>query len=49
MFVGDHDNDVEIAKTAGFSIAFNSKSEKLNDAVDVVIRKKDLKEILNYI
>ncbi|MBN1157150.1 HAD family phosphatase [Candidatus Woesearchaeota archaeon] len=48
-FVGDHDNDVEIAKAAGFSIAFNSKSKQLNLAVDVVIKKKDLREILQYI
>ncbi len=49
MFIGDHDNDVDIAKTAGFSIAFNSKSEELNRAVDVVITKKNLREILQYI
>jgi len=49
MFVGDHDNDVEIAKAAGFSIAFNSKSEKLNAVCDAVIRKKDLREILRYV
>jgi len=48
-FVGDHDNDVEIAKLAGFSIAFNSKSEKLNAVCDAVIRKKDLREILRYV
>jgi len=49
MFVGDHDNDVEIAKSAGFTIAFNSKSEKLNEVADVVIKKKDLREILKYL
>lgn len=49
MFIGDHDNDVEIAKAAGFSIAFNSKSEKLNAVCDAVIRKKDLTEILKYL
>ena len=49
VFVGDHENDVEIAKAAGFSIAFNSKSEKLNEVSDVVIRKKDLREILKYL
>ncbi len=48
VFVGDHDNDVDIAKIAGFSIAFNSKSEKLNAVCDAVIRKKDLREILKY-
>jgi len=49
VFVGDHDNDIEIAKSAGLSIAFNSKSEKLNEVSDVVIKKKDLREILKYL
>lgn len=49
MFVGDHENDVEIAKLAGFAIAFNSKSEKLNEVADVVIKKKDLREILKHL
>jgi HAD superfamily phosphoserine phosphatase-like hydrolase len=48
MFVGDHENDVHIAEAAGFSIAFNSKSEELNEVSDVVIKKKDLREILEY-
>ncbi len=42
-------NDIEIAKLAGFSIAFNSKSEELNEVSDVVIEKKDLREILEYL
>jgi phosphoserine phosphatase len=49
VFVGDHDNDVEIAKEAGFSVAFNSKSAKLNGTANVVIKKKDLREILKYL
>lgn len=49
VFVGDHDNDIYIAELAGFTIAFNSKSEKLNKIADVVIKKKDLREILKYI
>lgn len=48
-FVGDHVNDIEIAKLAGFSIAFNSKSEELNEVSDVVIKKKDLREVLKYL
>jgi phosphoserine phosphatase SerB len=48
-FIGDHDNDIDIAKAAGFSIAFNSKSAKLNEIADVVIEKKDLREILKYL
>jgi phosphoserine phosphatase len=49
IFIGDHNNDIQIAKAAGFSIAFNSKSEELNEISDVVIQKKDLREILKYI
>jgi phosphoserine phosphatase len=49
VFVGDHDNDVDIAKLAGFAIAFNSKSKALNEACDVVINKKNLREILKYL
>jgi HAD superfamily phosphoserine phosphatase-like hydrolase len=49
VFVGDYDNDVEAAELAGFSIAFNSKSERLNAVADAVIEKKDLEEILKYL
>jgi phosphoserine phosphatase len=49
VFVGDHDNDVEIAKISGLSIAFNSKSVKLNKIADVVINKRDLRRILKYL
>ncbi len=49
VFIGDHENDVEIAKLAGFSISFNSKSENLNQVSDVVVKKKDLREILKYL
>ncbi|MFC1690894.1 HAD family hydrolase [Nanoarchaeota archaeon] len=48
IFVGDHENDIYIAETAGFSIAFNCKSDKLAQISDVVIEKKDLREILPY-
>ena len=47
MFIGDHDNDVEIAKTAGVAVAFNSKSDELIEVSDVVTN--DLKEILEYL
>jgi len=49
IFIGDHNNDLEIAQEAGLSIAFNSKSEKLNAIASHVIIKKDLKEILKII
>lgn len=49
VFIGDHHNDVNIAKIAGLSLAFNCKSDKLAQISDVLIKKKDLREILKYI
>lgn len=49
VFVGDNDNDLEIAKVAGFSIAFNCISDELAEVCDVVVQSKDLREILKYI
>ncbi|MBR9699760.1 HAD-IB family phosphatase [Candidatus Woesearchaeota archaeon] len=48
-FIGDHHNDVEIAKEAGLAMAFNAKSEELVKVSDVVVKEKDLKEILPYL
>lgn len=49
VFIGDHFNDVDIAKSVGLSIAFNPKDEELEKVCDVVIRKKDLREILKFV
>ncbi len=49
VFVGDNDNDIEIAKTAGLSFAFNSKSEELDSVSSVVIKDIDLRSILPHI
>ncbi len=49
VFVGDHHNDVDAAKEAGLSIAFNATDEQLRKIADIVIDKKDLREILPYI
>lgn len=49
VFVGDNHNDTHIAELAGLSIAFNCKSETLAEIADVVIEKKDLREILKHI
>lgn len=48
IFVGDNDNDVQVAKIAGLAISFNSKSAELDRSCHVVIKRKDLKEILKY-
>lgn len=49
VFIGDHDNDAKIAEEAGLGIAFNCKSDKLREVADVVIEKKDLREVLRYV
>ena len=49
VFVGDHDNDLKIAEEAGLSIAFNAHSEELKKVANVVVAKKDLREILKYV
>jgi phosphoserine phosphatase len=48
VFVGDAYNDVDVIKAAGLGIAFNAKRE-VTDVGDVVIEKKDLREILKYL
>ena len=41
-FVGDNINDIWIAQEAGFSIAFNCKSDKLAEVCNVEVKKEDL-------
>jgi len=47
-FIGDEVNDIPIFKKVGLSIAFNCFKEEVKKAVNIVIDKKDLKEILKY-
>ena len=47
--IGDNDNDIEIAQTAGLSIAFMHKSERLAQVSNVVVKDNNLKAILPYI
>jgi HAD superfamily PSPase-like hydrolase len=49
VFVGDNDNDVQAIEAAGLGIAFNPKSEKVKKAADVIIEKKDVREILVHL
>ena len=49
VHIGDHHNDVEIAKIAGLSIAFDCKDKELRKVANIVIEKKDLRETLRYI
>lgn len=48
-FVGDNFNDVEAAKVAGFSVAFNCRSVELADVCDVEVPGKDLRKILPHL
>ena len=47
--VGDSDGDVPMARICGFSIAFNSTSDKLNNIVDYVCKTDDFLEVFNLI
>ena len=49
VFVGDHHNDVKIAQVAGLSIAFDAKDKALREVCDIVIYKKDLREVLKFV
>ncbi len=48
IYVGDNDNDVEVAKSSGMAIAINSESEKLKGVCEVSVNG-DLREILEFI
>ena len=48
-FVGDNSNDIQAVKTSGLGISFNSKSEELDSAADIVIKDKDLREVLKHV
>jgi HAD superfamily phosphoserine phosphatase-like hydrolase len=48
-FVGDNYNDVAVARAAGFSIAFNCKSEELARTASVVVPGGDLTAVLPYL
>ena len=48
-FVGDSENDVWVARTAGFSVAFNPKSAELEAAASVTVRAPDLRALLPHL
>lgn len=47
--IGDSIYDIPLFKKAGLSIAFNTNESNVKKAANVVIEKKDLREILPYI
>ena len=49
VFVGDYLNDIKIMQEAGLGIAFNCQHEELKKVANVVVDKKDLREILKFI
>ncbi|MBN2111492.1 HAD family phosphatase [Candidatus Woesearchaeota archaeon] len=49
IVVGDNDQDIFKFEKAGFSIAFNSNSEKLKKAADAVIDDNNLMKILEFV
>lgn len=46
--IGDGANDIDMVIAADIGIAFCAK-DALNDVADVVIKKRDLREVLNYL
>lgn len=48
-FVGDHANDVAAARSAGFAVAFNCKSEELAAVADVVVHDPDMRALLPHL
>ena len=48
-FVGDSDNDVWIAREAGFTVALNPKSDELEQLADAVVRSSDVRAILPHL
>jgi phosphoserine phosphatase len=48
-FVGDSSNDLWIAKEAGFTVGFNPKTAEFEEAVDAVVRSRDLRDVLPHL
>jgi HAD superfamily phosphoserine phosphatase-like hydrolase len=48
-FVGDSGNDVWVARAAGYTVAFNPKSEELVQVADSVVEGNDLCAVLPYL
>ena len=48
-FVGDSSNDVWVAKVAGFTVAFNPKSEEFRRQASVVVESESLEAIVPHL
>jgi len=49
VYIGDYLNDIKVMQKAGLGIAFNCNEDRVKKVADVVIEKKDLREVLGYI
>ena len=49
VVVGDSSYDIPMFENAGLSIAFNTDEDIVKEAADVVVEKRDLREILPYL
>jgi phosphoserine phosphatase len=47
--IGNGEIDITMFEESGFSIAFDPADNKIRESADIIIEKKDLTEILNYI
>jgi phosphoserine phosphatase len=49
VFIGDYLNDMKVMQESGLGIAFNCHNDELKKVADIVIEKKDLREVLRHI
>ena len=48
-YIGDDVNDIPVFKRVGLAIAFNAEKKRVKEAAHIVIKKRDLREILPYL
>ncbi len=48
-FVGDSSNDLWIARTAGFTVAFNPRCDNLEKEADAIVRSEDFRDVLPHL
>lgn len=49
VYVGDDVNDIPALRRVGLSIAFNADKKQVKEAAQIIVNKKDLREILPHI
>lgn len=49
VFIGDFANDVHALQEAGLGIGFCPNHEKVREVADVIVEKKDMREVLQHI